>query len=145
MQKHTGERPFICKLCGKGFVHKHYLSEHMDYHTDEKKHQCQQCGKRFQSISTLSKHIERHKGQRSHFCPHCPKVFLVHGDLRSHIRVVHEKTGNQTGIPVFKSDSKPEDIPPNYVHIDVPPDAKNPYPSLKMSWSETTSKSDPLT
>ena len=76
MQKHTGERPHICKQCGKGFVHKHYLIEHMDYHTGERKYQCPKCGKRFQSASTLSKHSERHKGQRTHQCSYCSKSFL---------------------------------------------------------------------
>ena len=94
MQKHTGERPHICNLCGKGFVHKHYLAEHMDYHTDERKYQCQQCGKRFQSASTLSKHAERHKGQRSHQCPHCSKAFMVHVDLRSHVRYAIKYIGS---------------------------------------------------
>ena len=71
-----GERPYICKQCGKGFVHKHYLIEHMDYHTGERKYQCPQCGKRFQSASTLSKHAERHKGLRNHQCSYCSKSFL---------------------------------------------------------------------
>merc|ERR1711971_285738 len=118
MQKHTGERPHICKQCGKGFVHKHYLIEHMDYHTGERKYQCPKCGKRFQSASTLSKHSERHKGERTHQCSYCSKSFLVHVDLRSHVRIVHEKTGD-TGIPVYAASTKlsRDLIPPNYTPV----------------------------
>ena len=105
MQIHTMERPYVCKICNKGFVHKHYLTEHLDYHSGERKFQCPTCGKRFQSASTLAKHTERHIGKRSHKCEFCAKAFFVRVDLRSHIRLVHEKSETSTGIPISKQQS----------------------------------------
>ena len=65
--------------------------------------------------------------------------------FRSHVRSVHEKTGN-TGIPLFNPDSQiNEEIPPNYAPIEQPqpkpshaiegyPTYAQPVPVLRMAW-----------
>ena len=68
MQKHTGQRPYTCKFCGKGFVHKFYLREHLDYHTGDRRFQCPTCGKSFHSSTALNKHMKRHGDARQFKC-----------------------------------------------------------------------------
>ena len=91
MQRHSSERPHVCGICGKGFVHKSYLMEHMSYHTGERQYQCYHCGNRFQAQSALVKHMKRHTASKDFVCNNCPKAFAVKTDLKSHIRLVHEK------------------------------------------------------
>ena len=91
MQRHSSVRPHICGICGKGFVHKSYLMEHMSYHTGERQFQCYHCGNRFQAQSALVKHMKRHTASKDFACNNCPKAFAVKTDLKSHIRLVHEK------------------------------------------------------
>merc|ERR1712086_1133422 len=116
---HDESKKFECTICQAKFNQQRDLKNHkMQKHTGERPHICKQCGKRFQSASTLSKHSERHKGQRTHQCSYCSKSFLVHVDLRSHVRIVHEKTGD-TGIPVYAASTKLSQdlIPKNYTPV----------------------------
>ena len=103
MQKHTLQRPHVCGVCGKGFVHKFYLMEHMNYHTGERDYQCNFCGKTFPAQSALTKHMKRHSSTRSFACHLCIKTFVVKKDLNVHVKLVHEKPRGNRGIPARDS------------------------------------------
>ncbi|GFG37419.1 hypothetical protein Cfor_12000, partial [Coptotermes formosanus] len=97
VKTHFSEKPFTCP-CGRSYMHKGHLKEHMLTHTDRKPHVCTQCGKSFAhkgdlTIHTrihtgchLKDHMKTHSGEKPHSCSFCGKSFLQNSDLRVHLR-----------------------------------------------------------
>ncbi|KAH7694779.1 hypothetical protein AAVH_38170, partial [Aphelenchoides avenae] len=59
----TGEAPFHCKICGRGFVTRPELRKHIGVHTGLKPFKCKQCQYAARTEENLQKHVMKcHSG-----------------------------------------------------------------------------------
>lgn len=87
VRRHSGDRPYRCKECDKGFAESSNLKVHMRIHTGEKPHVCTRCGRSFSRVFLLQIHQRTHTGERPYSCEVCSKSFAQQGDLASHKRI----------------------------------------------------------
>jgi uncharacterized Zn-finger protein len=45
IKTHSGDKPYKCHICGRGFSVKSYLQNHIRTHTGDKPYTCDICGK----------------------------------------------------------------------------------------------------
>ena len=99
MKRHSDERPFMCNICEKGFIHSSELQSHMNTHTGIKKYKCKHCVSSFMTSGEVVRHTRyKHTHQKPHKCIHCEYTSVEKSKLMRHLRIHTGEGGKNISI-----------------------------------------------
>ncbi|NXF76015.1 ZN407 protein, partial [Sclerurus mexicanus] len=93
----TGEKSFLCDLCGFAGGTRHALTKHRRQHTGEKPFKCDECNFASTTQSHLTRHKRVHTGEKPYRCPWCDYRSNCAENIRKHI--LH--TGKHEGVKMY--------------------------------------------
>ncbi|XP_062421599.1 zinc finger protein 407 [Pungitius pungitius] len=94
---HTGEKSYLCDLCGFAGGTRHALTKHRRQHTGERPFKCKICNFASTTQSHLSRHKRVHTGEKPYRCPWCDYRSNCAENIRKHI--LH--TGKHEGVKMY--------------------------------------------
>ena len=91
MRYHNKQRDYKCTICGKMFIEKYKMLDHVKFHTNPKPKICEKCGKRFPTTTSLNLHMANmHVENRDKFqCSKCAHMYISKSGLLYHMRTAH--------------------------------------------------------
>ncbi|XP_023954547.1 zinc finger protein 121 [Bicyclus anynana] len=84
-------RAHTCAACGKHFVDERALLWHERLHTNERPYVCDVCGRGFVSLNRRNQHAVCAHTAPARRCPLCPALFHLRSMVNTHIKKVHLK------------------------------------------------------
>ncbi|CAH2061940.1 unnamed protein product, partial [Iphiclides podalirius] len=91
-EKVKKSKKFCCGTCERNFVDERSLMWHQRLHTNERPYVCDVCGRGFVSLNRRNQHAVCAHTAPARRCPLCPALFHLRSMVNTHVRKVHLKT-----------------------------------------------------